>query len=514
MASPTAPGRLLVDLAKAYALTEFYPLSHPTHTQAALNLSEALLATGEHFVIRLTPAGVMVGGTLGPRSAHVDRFAARLAEHRVTAVTLRHDVGSESLGRFLSAVTLPPRVVRAAGGLVEALAAAGASRVSIDGLWVQTAGAPAMAGAGGGDEGMRVVGGLNDGSIQLWNAHDMYEQVRDSALRVESEDTEELRRLMREGSDSGRLTVMNRLEFLAQYFFTHGMMDRGIGLVQDLRRDAEEMRGRDPATRGMVMLAIHRLSTRAVIEELVLRLGKARTEEERTGLRSTLLHVGADTVTPLVRELVAATDLSARRAYRDALVALDQVGVSLLEDMIGDERWFVVRNMVGILGEIRSADAVEHFRRTVEHSDARVRRETILALAKIGGEEAVPLLARGLNDKEASLRGAAALGLGLTKLHVAVGPLLNRLPLETDLEAVVEIVRALGRVGDPRAVPLLAERAAGGGFFSRIPTAIRMEAVRALGEIGGETARAVLQRLLRDRSAEVREAVFKVLSED
>lgn len=511
MPNPTTPGRLLVDLAKAYALSEFYPLTHPTHTQALLNLSQALLAAGEYMSLRCTPGGLQVGGGSAPRSAHVDRFAARLCDHGVSAVVIRNDVGSESLGRFLSAVALPPRVVRAAGGLRAALEAAGAARVSIDGVWLQPAQAAHSAFERAGD-GVQVVGGLDDGGIQLWSAHDMYEQVRDSAVRVESEDTGELRRLLRQGSDGERLTVLSRLEFLAQYCLTHGMMDRGIGLVQDLRKDAEEMHGRNAATRAMVMLAIHRVSTRAVIEELVLRLGKARTEEERAGLRSTLLHVGADTVTPLVRELVAATDVSARRAYRDALVALDYVGVPLLEDMIGDERWFVVRNMVGILGEIRSADAVEHFRRTVEHSDARVRRETILALSKIGGEEAVPLLAKGLNDKEASLRVAAALGLGLTKLPVAVGPLLNRLPQETDGEVQVEIVRALGRVGDPRAVPVLAERASGGGFFSRIPIAIRVEAVRALGELGGEAAHAVLQRLLRDRNGEVREAVFKALS--
>jgi HEAT repeat protein len=510
MASPNTPGRLLVDLAKAYALSEFYPLTHPTHTQAVLNLAQALLSSGEPLSLRCAAGGVQLAGATAPRSAHVDRFVARLCEHGVTSVILRHDVGSESLGRFLSAVTLPPRVARAAGGLAAALEAAGAARVSIDGAWVQPAHAAHSAFENDGSG--KAVGGLDDGGIQMWNAHDMYEQVRDSAIRVESEDTEELRRLLRQGTDGERLTVMNRLEFLAQYCLTHGMIDRGIGLVQDLRRDAEEMHGRNPATRAMVMLAIHRISNRAVIEELVQRLGKARTEEERTGLRSTLLHVGADTVTPLVRELVAATDVSARRAYRDALVALDHVGVPLLEDMIGDERWFVVRNMVGILGEIRSADAVEHFRRTVEHSDARVRRETILALSKIGGEEAVPLLAKGLNDRETSLRAAAALGLGLTKLQVAVGPLLNRLPQETDADVETEIVRALGRVGDPRAVPVLAERAAGGSFFSRIPTPIRVEAVRALGELGGEPGRAVLQRLLRDRSPEVREAVLKALA--
>ena len=509
MATPSPSGRLLVDLAKAYALCEFYPLTHPTLTQAVLNLSQALLTTGEYFELRLAPGGLHAAGAPAPRSTHVDRFAARLGEHGVSTVALRHDAGSESVGRFLSAVALPPRVVRAAGGLKAALEAAGATRVAVDGAWVQHAPAPVAAGAEA--EEVAVGGALEDGGIQLWSAHDMYEQVRDSAVRVESEDTEELRRLLREGSDSERLTVLNRLEFLAQYCLTHGLMDRGIGLMLDLRRDAEELRGRNAATRAMVMLAIHRVASRAVIEELVLRLGKARTEEERTALRSTLLHVGADTVTPLVRELIAATDVSARRAYRDALVALDHVGVPLLEDMIGDERWFVVRNMVGILGEIRSADAVEHFRRTIEHTDARVRRETILALSRIGGEEAVPLLAKGLNDKDASLRGAAALGLGLTKLPVAVGPLLNRLPQENDAEVEVEIVRALGRVGDPRAVPVLAERASGGGFFSRIAMPVRVEAVRALGEIGGEAARAVLQRLLRDRHAEVREAAVKAL---
>ncbi|HEX6039816.1 HEAT repeat domain-containing protein [Longimicrobium sp.] len=513
MSIPSTPSRQLVELAKAYALSEFYPLSHPTLTQAVLTLAQSLLTAGQHFHLRVDPMGsVLVAGGHAPRSAHVDRFAARLREHGVSTVVLRHDIGAESLGRFLSAAALPPRVARAAGGLSGALAAAGASRVQIDGAWVQPA-APALAAAGAVADSAASGGGnaAVDVGIEMWSAHDMYEQVRESAVRVEHEDTEELRRLLREGTDSERLEVLGRLEFLAQYCLNRGMMDRGIRLVQDLRRDAEELRARSPHVRSMVMLAIHRVSTRPVIEELVQRLGKARSEEERTGLRSTLLHVGADTVTPLVRELVAATDVSARRAYRDALVALDHVGVPLLEDMVGDERWFVVRNMVGILGEIRSADAIEHFRRTIEHSDARVRRETVLALSKIGGEEAVPLLAKGLNDSESALRGAAALGLGLTKLSVAVGPLLNRLPQENDPEVEVEIVRALGRVGDPRAVPVLAERAAGGGFFSRVPAPIRVEATRALGEIGGDAARAVLQRLLRERNAEVREAAVKAL---
>lgn len=496
--------RQLVDLAKGFALSEFYPLVHPTPAQALTQLADALLAGNEHLAIRVASNGALAtAGGVAPRSPHLERFGLRLVEHGVEQVTLRHDVGADALGRFLSAVALPPRVARAAGGLAAALAAAGAGRVAVDGVWVHPASSASAGGADGDDP---------DPGIELWNAHDMYEQVRDSAVRVENEDTRELRRLLRTGTDGERLQVLGRLEFLAQYFFSHSMMDQGIALVEDLRRDAEQMHGRDPATRSMVMLAVHRLAGRPVVEELVRRLGKARTEEERTGLRSTLLHVGADAVSPLGRELVAATDVGARRAYRDALVALDHVGVPLLEDMIGDERWFVVRNIVGILGEIRSADAIDHFRRTIEHADARVRRETILALSKVGGEAAVPLLAKGLNDPDPALRGAAALGLGLTKLPVAAGPLLTRLPDEEDADVEVEIVRALGRIGDPRAVDVLMARAGGGGFFSRVPPPLRVEAVRALGEVGCDAALAALRRLAGDRNAAVREAAEKALA--
>ena len=502
---------LLADMAKGYALSEFYPLTHPTLVQWILKLEADLLALGDDLRVSVAAGGLSVGGeVVGRRSPHAQRFAARLREHEVRELTLRHDVGSESLGRFLSAVALPPRVAKAVGGVAAALAAAGARGVAVNGAWVQPA-VVQVAPQATKPVGLRGAPGIAESGIALWSAHDMYQQVQLSARRVEGEDVEELRRMLRAGSDSERVEALQRLEFVAQWCLERGMLDRAVSVIHDLRRDAEEMAGKNPATRGHVMLAIHRIANRQIVEELVERLGKARTEAERTALRSTLLHLGADVVTPLVRALVGASDLSARRAYRDALVELDRVGVPLLEDMIGDERWFVVRNMVGILGEIRSADAIDHFSRTIKHSDARVRRETIVALAKVGGEESVPLLSQGLNDREANLRAASALGLGLVKAQTGVVPLLKRLQEETDAEAVLEIVRALGRIGDPRALPALSERAAGGGFFSRVPTAIRVEAVRGLGEMRSDPAREILQRLTRDRNSDVREAALKAL---
>jgi HEAT repeat protein len=512
MSGHSSVATIVVDLAKAHSLSEFYPVAHPTLAAALQRLEAALLTHGEDLFLDVAPGGVAVHGeTVARRSPHVQRLAAKLSEHGVRELGMRQAVSGESLGRLLSAVALPARVVAAAGGLPAALSAAGVSRVEVDGRVVepapiQVSADPVQPRAPGAPLG-KTAGGLDE--VTLWSTHDMYEQVQLSARRVETENLEQLVAMLRDGSDSERIEALQRLEYVAQWCLERGMVDRAVAVVTDLRAEADGLARRAPATRGTIMMAMHRIATRPLIEEMVERLGRARSEEARASLRGALLALGAEVVTPLVRSLVAASDLSARRAYRDALVDLDRVGVPLLEDMIGDERWFVVRNMVGILGEIRSADAIDHFARTIRHSDVRVRRETIIALSKFGGEEAVQQLLVGLADTEPTLRSAAALGLGLTKAGTAVVPLIKRLGGESDQDTVVEIVRALGRIGDPRAVKVLAERASGGSIFSRTPLAVRLEAIRALGDIGGDGARSVLHRLMRDRSAEVREAAIK-----
>ena len=514
MSSGRTVSSIVVDIAKGHSLSEYYPIVHPTLVTQLHRVEEALSGLGDDLAINVAPGGLAVAGeTVARRSPHVQRLAAKLTDLGVREVVFQHHVHAESLGRFLSGVALPPRVVAAAGGLEAALAAAGGSRVAVNGRTivpaqvVVAAAAPPAPARGGGAKKEK---GEFDG-VALWSTHDMYQQVQLSARRVETEDLEALRKMLREGDDSERVEALQRLEFVAQWCIERGMLDRAIGVLGDLRHDAESIARRNPATRGSIMMAMHRIATRYMIEEIVERLGRSKSEEDRASLRGVLLALGAEVVTPLVRNLVGATDLSARRAYRDALVELDRVGVPLLEDMVGDERWFVVRNMVGILGEIRSADAPEHFARTIRHSDIRVRRETVIALSKFGGEEAVQQLIVGLSDAEPSIRAAAALGLGLTKAGTAVNPLVKRLGEETDQDTVMEILRALGRIGDARAIAPLAERATGGSLFSRTPLPIRVEAIRALGDIGGDAARTVLQRLMRDRHDQVREAAVKAV---
>ncbi|NIQ93499.1 MAG: HEAT repeat domain-containing protein, partial [Desulfuromonadales bacterium] len=40
-------------------------------------------------------------------------------------------------------------------------------------------------------------------------------------------------------------------------------------------------------------------------------------------------------------------------------------------------RWYVVRNVVYILGEMRNAEVLPHLTKLLKHDDVRVRRETM-----------------------------------------------------------------------------------------------------------------------------------------
>ncbi|MCB9867649.1 MAG: HEAT repeat domain-containing protein [Phycisphaerales bacterium] len=83
---------------------------------------------------------------------------------------------------------------------------------------------------------------------------------------------------------------------------------------------------------------------------------------------------------------------------------------------------------------------------------AATRAAAVTALAEIGDPQAVPGLAELLQDEERALRVGAAQALGAIGHPSAVGPLIGALLAENTWEVRHEIVDALRKIGDPTAV--------------------------------------------------------------
>ena len=76
---------------------------------------------------------------------------------------------------------------------------------------------------------------------------------------------------------------------------------------------------------------------------------------------------------------------------------------------------------------------------------------------------------------------------------------------------VEQVVRALGQLGDPFAVPLIEKRAVG-SFFYKPSVEVRVAALSALAAIGTPHAMSVVEGATDDKDAKIRAVVQQILS--
>jgi len=252
------------------------------------------------------------------------------------------------------------------------------------------------------------------------------------------------------------------------------------------------------------------LASADVTRRLAARLGAIREPGRRAELATAIGRLGPAMAEALGEALARTEDRGARFALTSALVRVGEDGADVLASLARDRRWFVVRNAVLVLGETRAQWALAHLTRTLAHPDARVRRETLMALARVGGDEAAKLVCGMVSDPDPRVRETAALASGTLRGAVAVEPLLRTLAQGDERVVEMAILRALGQLGDNRAVPAL-ERKAEGSFLSRPPTEVRIAAYRALAAIDTPGARDVLRGGLRDRDPEVRAMAVQLM---
>ena len=280
----------------------------------------------------------------------------------------------------------------------------------------------------------------------------------------------------------------------------------GIANVVEVLADASGVGTRDPEA---LELATRLTSTR-VASQLVGRLGSTRDEMERERLIRVSTGLGREMAVALADALGEARDRYRRRSFMDAMLAMGDIARGMAEEMVEDPRWYVVRNGVALLGEMGGPGSVSHLTGTLANEDPRVRKETVLALSKLGGHDAAMLLLGMMDDSEPEVRSRACSALGLLKVEKAIKPLMQLLEKDNHEAVQVQCLQALGRIGDPGAVPLI-EKKAVGRLFSRPSKEIRLAAYRALAGIGTPHARSLLLKATKDSDMDVRKLALGLM---
>ena len=203
--------------------------------------------------------------------------------------------------------------------------------------------------------------------------------------------------------------------------------------------------------------------------------------------------LGPLAIHPMLEQLAEEPDMTTRKQIIDLLDSLAGDYIDELGQHVSDDRWYFVRNVVGLLGSTKSPGVVPYLERTIRHPDSRVRREVIRAAAGIADPRAVEVLIAGLSDDDGQNVQLAARYLAATGERRTIRWLeqvaLGEGSGNRDAPARVEAIEALGRLGATESVTTLESIAGrrsilGGGRNRELRAAATSALVRIRGTGG------------------------------
>jgi len=184
----------------------------------------------------------------------------------------------------------------------------------------------------------------------------------------------------------------------------------------------------------------------------------------------------------LIEQLGGEADQARRRRIIEALVVVSRSNPGVLMRHLADARWFVVRNIVLILGRSRHPEVAERLAPLCRHHDSRIRREALRALHLLLGDGAAPTTLAALDDPDPEVRRLAA---GL--LRDVADPGIDRALAQRagddalGVDDRVTAVSALARRGTREATDALTRLAGRRFVFARAARTVRRAARRSLG---------------------------------
>ncbi len=199
-----------------------------------------------------------------------------------------------------------------------------------------------------------------------------------------------------------------------------------------------------------------------------------------------------------------------RRLLAEAIAQRCRDNPERLAPWISDPRWFVVRNIVHILGWIASPAILGMLQAAARNPDPRVRQEVIAALGQIDPRLSRPLLLRLIDGADTRQLTAVLHQLSAARDSGVARTMLRMMQEETFDERPAEekraIYTALSATGDDGVLAELEAELHRGNWFSRNQEAHRQAIARCIARIGTPRARGILEQGATSKRTPLRKA--------
>jgi HEAT repeat protein len=206
-----------------------------------------------------------------------------------------------------------------------------------------------------------------------------------------------------------------------------------------------------------------------------------------------------------------------RRMLCHVLEKMGQEYIEIVGKGIYDPRWYVVRNVVNILGGIGKEKGLDFLKPALKHNELVVRKEALRSLEKIGGAKAGQLSVSLLDDPSPKIRLNALSLLTKWKVKEAIEPLLQIVEdkefIFMEEEEKKIILFALAKIGEDRVIDHFKRWIRKPAFFNRKEKVdTKILAIKALGQINTPKGVAFLKEVSKKNNKALRDASRQALS--
>ena len=272
--------------------------------------------------------------------------------------------------------------------------------------------------------------------------------------------------------ETGVAQSLTAIRRLADHYLGEEHFDRAGATIQFLRNlstDEQPGSSHNPQVRNQALSTLNNLSTKPVLERLLDRYLHSEPLREAAG--QILTELGVESAKFQLQQLMSNESRFERKQLLTLIKQPGNPAVSiLLEQLNKKSPWFVVRNIIRLLGEIGKPELLQVVRPFITHVDLRVQQEVISTAVKIGGEHLKDFLFQALQSVDDSLQ--------------------------------VKVVAHVATAQDERFVrPLTDLLESTKPFLGKDKNYLHMAICKTLGAIGSKRATASLHRVVEDKTA-------------
>jgi HEAT repeat protein len=280
------------------------------------------------------------------------------------------------------------------------------------------------------------------------------------------------------------LTVLAQSISAFEYF--QDVLTIGVALESSRQRDPEKHKKCCDA-------GLERLLPASAIERILELYLLQRGDSAWGKTAATLLRFAAPaSIENVFKRLSCEEDTKTRLALVRLAGQLGKGSIDVAHKYLTDERWYVVRNMCGVLADIKDPDLGDHIAPVMRHPDTRVQQAALKALVKSRTRETAPILAASLSHLAPEVLDEALDELRFLKDARAVADLESFISSRKgNAGGLKKAVQALGSIKEDEALYALTRLFR----MEELDRGIRRAALNAISSNSSPVAENLLQEL-------------------